>query len=148
MPRLETGAQFWYQWVSASFLRAYLAEAAKGTFLPTTPGQMATGDDFAIIEVDGTLQRLERLLYGIAYTEETTGKTKDLCVTFGERLSVRVLAGLLRSRGVKADIFAVASVQEEVGLRGAQVSAFGINPTSPPIDVMLIILAVIMANCG
>jgi hypothetical protein len=28
-------------------------------FLPTTPGQMATGDDFAIIDVDSALQRLD-----------------------------------------------------------------------------------------
>lgn len=54
-------------------------------------------------EVDALLQRIERLLYGIAYTEETTGKTRDLAVSFGERLSVRVLAGLLRSRGVSAE---------------------------------------------
>jgi aspartate kinase len=54
-------------------------------------------------EVEALLQRLERLLYGIAYTEETTGKTRDLAVSFGERLSVRVLAGLLRSRGVDAE---------------------------------------------
>ena len=54
-------------------------------------------------EVDHLLQRLERLLYGISYTEEVTGKTRDLCVSFGERLSVRVLAGLLRSRGVRSE---------------------------------------------
>lgn len=54
-------------------------------------------------ELDALLQRFERLLYGIAYTEELTLKTKDLAVSFGERLSVRVLAGLLRSRGVDAE---------------------------------------------
>lgn len=54
-------------------------------------------------DIDALLQRFERLLYGISYTEEVTGKTKDLAVSFGERLSVRVLAGLLRSRGVKAE---------------------------------------------
>ena len=54
-------------------------------------------------EVDALLQRFERLLYGIAYTEELTAKTKDMAVSFGERLSVRVLAGLLRSRGVEAE---------------------------------------------
>lgn len=54
-------------------------------------------------EIDTLLQRFERLLYGIAYTEELTAKTKDMAVSFGERLSVRVLAGLLRSRGIDAD---------------------------------------------
>lgn len=54
-------------------------------------------------EVEALLQRFERLLYGIAYTEELTAKTKDMAVSFGERLCVRVLAGLLRSRGVEAE---------------------------------------------
>ena len=54
-------------------------------------------------EIDTLLQRFERLLYGIAYTEELTAKTKDMAVSYGERLSVRVLAGLLRSRGVEAE---------------------------------------------
>lgn len=54
-------------------------------------------------ELDALLQRFERLLYGISYTEEVTGKTRDLALSFGERLSVRVLAGLLRSRGVQAE---------------------------------------------
>jgi maltose alpha-D-glucosyltransferase/alpha-amylase len=40
--RLETGARFWHQWVSASFLRAYLAESAKGKHLPTSPEAMET----------------------------------------------------------------------------------------------------------
>jgi maltose alpha-D-glucosyltransferase / alpha-amylase len=35
VPRLESGARFWAQWVSASFLRAYLAESANGAHLPT-----------------------------------------------------------------------------------------------------------------
>src|SRR5438552_7100466 len=54
-------------------------------------------------ELESLLQRLERLLYGIAYTEETTGKTKDPAVSSRARLSVRVLAGLLRSRNAPAE---------------------------------------------
>lgn len=54
-------------------------------------------------EIDTLLQRFERLLYGIAYTEELTAKTKDMAMSFGERLAVRVLAALLRSRGVEAE---------------------------------------------
>ena len=54
-------------------------------------------------ELDALLQRFERLLYGIAYTEEITGKTRDAAVVYGERLSVRLLAGVLRSRGVEAE---------------------------------------------
>jgi maltose alpha-D-glucosyltransferase/alpha-amylase len=40
--RLETGARFWHQWVSAAFLRAYLAESAKGQHLPSQPEAVET----------------------------------------------------------------------------------------------------------
>ena len=65
----------------------------------------ATDAEYARVgkEIDALLQRFERLLYGIAYTEELTAKTKDMAVSFGERLSVRVLAGLLRSRGIEGE---------------------------------------------
>ncbi|MDQ3280703.1 MAG: maltose alpha-D-glucosyltransferase [Acidobacteriota bacterium] len=36
MARLEIGARFWYKWVAASFLRAYLDETGKGSHLPST----------------------------------------------------------------------------------------------------------------
>ena len=41
-----------------------------------------------------------------------------------------VLEGLRRAkeRGVKCSLYAVSTVQEEIGLRGAQTSAFGIDP--------------------
>lgn len=54
-------------------------------------------------EFDALFQRFERLLYGIAYTEELTTKSQDLALSFGERLSARVLAAALRSRGAKAE---------------------------------------------
>ena len=74
----------------------------------------ATGAEIARVtnELDGLLQRFERLLYGIAYTQELTLRSKDHAVSFGERLSTRVLAGLLRARGVNA--FAVDA--DEAGM--------------------------------
>ncbi|HYH08949.1 MAG TPA: maltose alpha-D-glucosyltransferase [Thermoanaerobaculia bacterium] len=45
MSRLETGARFWHTWVSAAFLRAYLAEAAKPGYarhLPSDPESLET----------------------------------------------------------------------------------------------------------
>ncbi|MGQ0536734.1 MAG: aspartate kinase [Methanobacteriota archaeon] len=54
-------------------------------------------------DVHDLLERLERVLYGIAYTEELTPKTQDLAVSFGERLSCRVLAALLRERKVDSE---------------------------------------------
>jgi aspartate kinase len=53
-------------------------------------------------EFDTLFQRLERLFFGIAYTEELTLKSQDLAISFGERLAARVLASALRARGQKA----------------------------------------------
>ncbi|HWG91165.1 MAG TPA: aspartate kinase [Candidatus Thermoplasmatota archaeon] len=53
-------------------------------------------------EIDALLQKFERLLYGIAYTSDLTPKSKDLALSFGERLSVRVLSAAMRDQGVDA----------------------------------------------
>lgn len=47
-------------------------------------------------------EKLERLLYGIAYTEELTPKTRDLAVSFGERLSARLMSLALEAQGATA----------------------------------------------
>lgn len=52
--------------------------------------------------LDPVFEKLERLLYGIAYTEELTAKTQDLAVSFGERLSARLLALALEAHGAKS----------------------------------------------
>ena len=48
-------------------------------------------------EINQLLARLERVLYGIAYTGECTPRTRDLILTFGERMSIHLLVGHLRS---------------------------------------------------
>ena len=53
-------------------------------------------------ETEYLLSRLEKLLYGIAYTNECTPRTKDLIVSFGERFAVNLVAGCLRDRGLQA----------------------------------------------
>ncbi len=53
-------------------------------------------------ELEPLYAKLERLLYGIAYTEELTPKTRDLGVSFGERLSARLVAMALREAGAQA----------------------------------------------
>ena len=57
-PALEAGAQFWYRWVSAAFLRAYLDESAKGTHLPKTAEEIG-------VLLDAHL--LEKAFYEISY---------------------------------------------------------------------------------
>jgi aspartate kinase len=56
----------------------------------------------ALDEIEYLLSRLEKLLYGISYTDECTPRTRDLIVSFGERMAVQLLAGGLSSHGAKA----------------------------------------------
>ncbi|HEX2836089.1 MAG TPA: maltose alpha-D-glucosyltransferase [Thermoanaerobaculia bacterium] len=58
LERLETGAQFWHRWVSAAYLRAYLAESASGNHLPKSLGQ---------IEILLNAYLVEKALYEIGY---------------------------------------------------------------------------------
>jgi aspartokinase/homoserine dehydrogenase 1 len=56
----------------------------------------------SIARLDKKLERLERMLYGITYLEEITPKTRDFVQCYGERLSVILVAAMLRDLGVKA----------------------------------------------
>ena len=58
--------------------------------------------DTAVETLDALTTKLERLLYGVAYTEEITPRTKDFVLSFGERMSAQVVAANLRERGVDA----------------------------------------------
>jgi maltose alpha-D-glucosyltransferase/alpha-amylase len=57
-PTLEPWAQFWYEWVGATFLRAYLEVARQGHFLPQEPEHLQ-------ILLDASL--LEKALYELTY---------------------------------------------------------------------------------
>lgn len=59
----------------------------------------------ALYAVDKTLNALERLLFGISYTEEITQRSYDLALSFGERLSARLLAHFLNEAGVASEAF-------------------------------------------
>lgn len=68
-----------------------------------------------IVTWDGRLERL--------------GKHRFVSIAFDDRIAVYTLIETARQlQDTKADIYFVATVQEEVGLRGARTSAFGINP--------------------
>jgi maltose alpha-D-glucosyltransferase/alpha-amylase len=55
---VESGAKFWYRWVSGAFLRAYLAESRGAAHLPQTPEELQ-------VLLDAHL--LEKALYEIVY---------------------------------------------------------------------------------
>jgi len=56
-------------------------------------------------EINELLDELTRLLSGIALIRELTPRTKDYLVSFGERLSVRIAAGFLKTLNINAKAF-------------------------------------------
>lgn len=56
----------------------------------------------ALEMIEGKITKLERLLYGVNYTEELTPRTSDLILSFGERVSAIVVAARLSHEGVDA----------------------------------------------
>jgi maltose alpha-D-glucosyltransferase/alpha-amylase len=58
LAQLEAGARFWHRWVGAAYLRAYLAESARGNHLPKSNEE---------IEVLLRAYLLEKALYEISY---------------------------------------------------------------------------------
>ena len=61
------------------------------------------GVDTALL--DPLFAELEKLIQGIALIRECTLRTKDYLVSFGERLSVRMVAAYLRKAGLEASAF-------------------------------------------
>lgn len=59
----------------------------------------------AVYTVDKVLERLERLLFGISYTEELTPKAQDFALSFGERLAAPILAATLADHGLESRSF-------------------------------------------
>jgi len=58
--------------------------------------------DVALRGLSPLLLELQNLLLGISLTRELTYRTKDYLVSFGERLSVRIVAAYLASIGINA----------------------------------------------
>jgi aspartate kinase len=56
-------------------------------------------------EVNGLLSELENLLKGISLVKEISSHTRDYLVSFGERMSARILAAQLCKQGIKAQAF-------------------------------------------
>ncbi|TFG32837.1 aspartate kinase [Candidatus Thorarchaeota archaeon] len=64
------------------------------------------------ISIERRLQKLERLLYGVAYIGEVTESVWVLILSQGERLAVDILVGVLINQGLSAE----ALESEEIGL--------------------------------
>ena len=61
--------------------------------------------DKILQNLDKRVKRMERVLFGVCYTEELTPRTKDMLLSFGERLSAPILAACLKDRNVQAMSF-------------------------------------------
>ena len=66
------------------------------------PKKDGAGRKEALDMIDAKVTKLERLLYGVNYTEELTGRTSDLILSFGERLSAIVVASRLAHENMNA----------------------------------------------
>lgn len=95
-------------------------------------------------EVERLLSELQQLLIGISIMQDLTPRAKDSLVSFGERLSTRIFASFLRTRGVPAkqydawdlgvtttDDFTNAEVIYELTLPKVK-AALTPDPDSPP----------------
>lgn len=65
-------------------------------------------DDEANARLALELEHLERLLYGIAYTQEVTPRLQDLLASYGERLVAPIVAAAIRATGMAARSFDAA----------------------------------------
>ena len=55
--------------------------------------------------LDRLILKLERLLFGVAYTEELTPRTTDLILSSAERMSAHIMEGVLLSHDITARAF-------------------------------------------
>lgn len=62
---------------------------------------LGLGDDITE-DIAGLLAHCRNILRGVSLVGELSPATEDVIMSFGERMSVRIFAGLLRSRGLKA----------------------------------------------
>lgn len=67
-------------------------------------------DTIAELDLDGSateelLAELQQLLTGISMLKELTKRTRDYLVSFGERLSVRIMAAYLKKQGIPARFY-------------------------------------------
>ncbi|MFC1828398.1 aspartate kinase [Thermodesulfobacteriota bacterium] len=53
-------------------------------------------------DLNKSLNKLERLYYGLSFTKEITPRMRDIVSSFGERFSAVLLSSALRSRGIQA----------------------------------------------
>jgi endoglucanase len=125
-------------------LRGVLAPAAKPAHL-LDPADREKAPKLPEFYVDLALPD-ERVKAAVAVgdmvtLDRTTEEVGDCVIgkAFDDRLSVFIMLEALRAlRSTACDIYAVATVQEEVGLRGAQTSAYAIAPDiSIALDVTL-----------
>ncbi len=56
-------------------------------------------------EIGSRIEKLRKNLYGICYTSEITDSVRAMILSYGERFSTFLLAGILESEGISAEAF-------------------------------------------
>ncbi|MEP6757514.1 MAG: M42 family metallopeptidase [Chthonomonadales bacterium] len=123
------------------YVHGFAGESLLGTLMPAAkPIHLITADEMKPPKVDEFFVDLGLTAAEVAKKVEigdpvTMARTAELVgkavvsKTLDDRVSVFVMLEALRKLGShKCDVFAVATTQEEVGLRGAITSAYGIKP--------------------
>jgi len=75
-------------------------------------------------EVNELLKKLEQVCMGVCLMQEVTPRTRAMLVSFGERMSTRIFASYLRTRGVKAkqyDAFEIGMVTSDDDIENGRV---------------------------
>ena len=75
-------------------------------------------------DVNELLKKLEQVCMGVCLMQEVTPRTRAMLVSFGERMSTRIFASYLRSRGVNAkqyDAFEIGMVTSDDDIENGRV---------------------------
>ena len=75
-------------------------------------------------EVNELLKKLEQVCMGVCLMQEVTPRTRAMLVSFGERMSTRIFASYLRTRGVNAkqyDAFEIGMVTSDDDIENGRV---------------------------
>lgn len=129
---------------SGADLRGVLAPAAKPAhLLDAADRDKATklSELFVDVGLNGDAARAAIDIGDMVTLDRTVEEIGDCMIgkAFDDRLSLFIMLEALRTMaGARCDLFAVATVQEEVGLRGAETAAYAIQPDlSIALDVTL-----------
>ncbi len=82
-------------------IRAFVGDVREKHMAASAEAKVADKESIAM-EIERLCAELEKVLVGISYVGELTPRSLDYVMSFGERLSAPILAGAMKSLGVKS----------------------------------------------